>query len=348
MKKINRAIFPLLLLAVGSVWAQPAPIDDAFEVNAYTTGDQRDAVAAMDAGGNFVIVWRSDGSDGTDMSGTSVLARRYFSTGSPAGPAFQVNTETTGDQGAPAIAMNAAGDFVIAWAGRGDLYIGGRRFASTGAATGSQFTVNDITVGDHSAPAVAIRDTGEFVVSWASLRSTGNDPADSIQARRFGSDGSALGAGFQVNTYTPDIQRYPDLAFFPDGGFVVTWASLGSDGTDSDDMSIQARRFEASGAPIGNDLQVNESTAGTQVFPSIDAREGEFVVSWQSYVAAVASSVRGRRFASGGAAVAAEFQVASSAPEGPQPTPPDVAFLGGGFLVAWPTGVSDADILLRS
>ncbi|MEM1177489.1 MAG: SdrD B-like domain-containing protein, partial [Acidobacteriota bacterium] len=117
---------------------------------------------------------------------------------------------------------------------------------------------------------------------------------------------------------------------------------------DSDDMSIQARRFEASGAPIGNDLQVNASTAGAQIFPSIDAGEGEFVVSWQSYVPAVASSVRGRRFDSGGAAVAAEFEVASWAPEGPQPTPPDVAFLDSGFLVAWPTGVSDADILLRS
>ena len=39
---------------------------------------------------------------------------------------------------------------------------------------------------------------------------------------------------FQVNTYTTSEQSDPSIAALSDGGFVVTWTSLGQDGHDRD------------------------------------------------------------------------------------------------------------------
>ena len=46
----------------------------------------------------------------------------------------------------------------------------------------------------------------------------------------------------QVNQYVTSVQGTPAIAADPAGGFVITWASTGSYGTDSSDRSIQARR----------------------------------------------------------------------------------------------------------
>ena len=46
-------------------------------------GFQRNASVTADAGGDFVVVWESYGSSGTDTSGFSIRGRRYASSGSP-------------------------------------------------------------------------------------------------------------------------------------------------------------------------------------------------------------------------------------------------------------------------
>jgi hypothetical protein len=89
---------------------------------------------------------------------------------------------------------------------------------------------------------VAAESDGDFVVVWTSRGSAGDDalPSYSIQGRRYASDGSAVSAQFQVNTYTTDDQLAPAVAAAPDGDFVVVWASYGG---DDDYSSIQAQRF---------------------------------------------------------------------------------------------------------
>jgi hypothetical protein len=65
----------------------------------------------MDAEGDFVIAWGGAGIG--DDSGT--FADRYDAAGVPQGAEFQVNTFTNNGQGVPSVAMNWAGNFVIAW-----------------------------------------------------------------------------------------------------------------------------------------------------------------------------------------------------------------------------------------
>ena len=50
---------------------------------------------------------------------------------------------------------------------------------------------------------------------------------------------------FQANTYTPSGQKEPNVATFPEGGFVVSWASYGQDGSDT---GAFAQRSEGSPA----------------------------------------------------------------------------------------------------
>ena len=86
-----------------------------FQVNTYTTNYQLRPSVAADADGDFVVVWDSIGSSGTDTSSSSIQGQRYASDGSPQGAQFQVNTYTTGYQTVPPWRRTADGDFVVVW-----------------------------------------------------------------------------------------------------------------------------------------------------------------------------------------------------------------------------------------
>ena len=91
--------------------AQPTPVGGEFQVNAYATGDQNGS-AAMNANGQFLVTWGSEGQDGSEVG---IFARRYNSSGTAQAAEFQVNAYTGGDQFRPVAGMEADGDFVIAW-----------------------------------------------------------------------------------------------------------------------------------------------------------------------------------------------------------------------------------------
>src|SRR5690606_33026916 len=98
-------------------------------VNSNTSGTQFNSPAekvAMDANGNFVVIWQ--------QSTSSYLAQRYAADGTTQGSAFSIG-------GADAIAMAADGRFVIAWS-TGDG-TGFQRYAADGTAQGSAVTFGD-------------------------------------------------------------------------------------------------------------------------------------------------------------------------------------------------------------
>jgi len=68
------------------------------QVNSYTTNAQQRPSVGMDAVGNFVVVWESDGSSQGDSSGRSILGQRIAANGTPLGAEFQVSTYTSDNQ----------------------------------------------------------------------------------------------------------------------------------------------------------------------------------------------------------------------------------------------------------
>jgi hypothetical protein len=341
--------------------ADGTPRGAQFQVNTYTTSHQGNPAVAADGSGGFVVVWSSFGGTGSDTDDSSIQGQRYDAGGTPQGAQFQVNTYTTNDQYYPAVAAASAGDFIVVWVSlgspgsdTGDWSIQGRRFDAGGAPRDSQFQVNTYTTDDQLRPAIAAAAAGNFVVVWDSY---GGDESDgeylSIHARRYAADGTPHGEQFQVNTYTTDNQENPAVAAAGAGSFVVVWESYGSAESEGDYSSIQARRYDASGAPQGAEFEVSTDTESRQFDPSVAADgTGSFAVVWvsagDSESDGSSGSIQGRYYDADGTA-SPEVRVNAS-PSLPGETPvvaADHLAGAGDFVVAWSDelyGYQDGDL----
>ncbi len=237
-----------------------------FRVNTDTISHQEDAAAAMDADGDFVIAWHSYG-----VRGPVIQAQRYSAAGVPRGDEFLVSHSTTLIHVRPAVAMDADGDFIVAWAGAYANQYGvfpyetfAQRYNAAGAAEG--FVLSG-PLGD--APSVAMDDEGNFALAWSTFQESRSD----VHLRRYSAAGIAQGAGFLVNTSNA---FYPSLAMDADGDLLVTWT--GSDGSSE---GVDARRYNAAGLAQGSAFRVNTYTTGAQLnsAAAVDAA-GNFVITW--------------------------------------------------------------------
>jgi hypothetical protein len=126
----------------------------------------------------------------------------------------------------------------------------------------------------------------------------------------------------------------------------VVWGSGGSFGSDNDDESVQAQRYDAAGVPQGGQFQVNTSTNSFQNFPAVAARgllmppnAGGFVVVWWDGSGAGTADIQGRRYSSGGVPLGSQFQE-NTYTTGIQSLPHVTADAAGNFVVVWESKVS--------
>ena len=222
-----------------------APQGGEFQVNALTANDQLRPSVAVEPGGNFWVVFRTNAAAGGDPDG-SIQARFYNASGVPSeAQELTLNSSMSGSQQNPRIAAHSDGTFLAVWesfdsAGTdADLSIQAFYLSATGEPLGDEFQVNTFTTGDQTSPAVAAYDGG-FVVTWQSQLFAGPDQTTNIRASQVG-----LGSDFAVNTLTAGNQQSPEIAADQRGNFVVVWSSMGSVGTDDSSYSIQGQLFDA-------------------------------------------------------------------------------------------------------
>lgn len=162
-----------------------------FQVNTTTAGHQWWPKSAGLNDGGFVVGWTSVA--GQDGSGYGVFAQRYDASGERVGSEFPVNTYTTDDQQEPAIAGFANGGFVVAWFSRGQDGSGfgvyTQSYDVAGVPIGPEYQVNTETTGDQYHAAVAVLNSGEYVVVYHSSDQTGQSPARSRIKNRLDSYG---------------------------------------------------------------------------------------------------------------------------------------------------------------
>jgi hypothetical protein len=127
-----------------------------------------------------------------------------------------------------------------------------------------------------------------------------------------------LGPEIEANTFTTGRQSSPRVASTPGGGFLVSWGDVFG-GEDR----LQVRRFDAAGAPLGPEFQVNEGGAayGERRPSSILVDEdGEFTVIWGSVGdgpgCAFCVSGSARRLAAAGTPLGSEFEIVPEAKYG--------------------------------
>jgi hypothetical protein len=320
------------------------PVGAEFRVNTFTALDQERPSSAMDADGDFVVVWMSEQDGGAGTPGSysgayGIYAQRYNAAGVPQGSEFRVNTHTTGPQMDPAVAMDADGNFVVVWWGEGSGDTGGvfaQRYNAPGIAQGGEFRVNTLTTLAQFYPSVAMDADGDFVVAFSTDIFSGNNWHD-VHAQRYNAAGVAQGGEFRVNTYTTNSQYEPVVAMDADGDFVVAWSSYGQDGSRE---GIYAQRYNESGAAQGMEFRVNTFTASNQgrdAAIDMDA-DGDFVVAWESLDQDGSSyGVYAKRYNASGIVQGGEFRVNTYTTN--QQTNPSVGLdADGDFVVAWTSG----------
>ena len=249
------------------------PLTNETMVNTYTAGDQTEVSVAMDAVGDFVVVWASQDQDPDGSWG--IYGQRFNAVGTKIGGEFRVNTKTGNDQVSPSVAMDSKGDFVVVWATQGQSSgnfngIDGQVFDSGGNELGSEFAVNSQNVGSCGTtasnntlhPEIAMGDIGTFVVVWTAVTTQANGVATNsvIMGRMFTWD--STGATPMLVTTTVNGQSANSNTEFQvsvgDNTFIADAQALAND-------RLAASPFFASNAAVA----MNSS--------------GQFVVTWEAF-----------------------------------------------------------------
>jgi hypothetical protein len=325
-----------------------APVGPEFLVNSTTFGPQNDSSVATDAAGDFVTTWQSYFQDG---SANGIYAQRYNAAGATQGGEVRVNTFTTNNQTAPAVAMDNAGDFVITWQSYGQDGSGdgvyAQRYDAAGAKQGSEFRVNTYTAQNQILPAVAMDGAGDFVITWWSFGQDGSDYG--VYAQRYNPAGVKQGGEFRVNSTTTGRQGYPAVAMDTGGDFVVAWQDSGPQvcnyyGCSPGPGDIYAQRYNPAGVKQGSEFRVNSTTANDQANAAVAMDTGgNFVVTWSGNGPGDVDGVFAQLYNSAGVKQGVEFRVNSTTAnsQGGSVVAMDT---GGNFVVTWSgNGPGDAD-----
>lgn len=247
--------------------------------------DQRNPAVAMDADGDFVIVWESIVPNYVNPgSKIDIFARRFSpqATVDPAlvdfvpsvralGGEFRVNSSTTNIQNTPAVAMDFDGNFVIAWASIGQELsffngIYSQLYNRDGERVGNEMRVTPETTSAHLNPAVGMSRDGRFAVAWE----TTNDPnyflgrayTTFVTAQIFDARGIATSGQLPVGG-----GGGPSVTFDPANRMLLTWEVLQGQVTPGSAEDTHARMFELNGNIVRDTFKVNGGTASGLATP---------------------------------------------------------------------------------
>lgn len=343
-----------------------SPVGPEFVIE--NKGNDGFVAMAMDTNGDSVVAWWR--TENSPSSGTNVYARLYDPAGNPRGAEFRVNTTLDPTQGVvpsdPAVAMDAHGNFVVAWENfdrDGDGFgVVAQRFNAAGATQGVEFQVNSLNnfMGDQRHPAAAMDAAGNFQIVWAQEDfdpSIGHGlvPIGAIYGQSYNSAGQLLGGNTLISDHIDRLGKQaaannPEIARDAGGDTVVVWEGRdrgAGPGIPLDEsFGIYARRFSATGAS-GGEFIVNTTIDGLQDHPRVAMDPGgDTVIVWNSQDLNVQFfRFFGQRYDAQGSAQGGQFHVADIGGSVISAFP-ELAVDGvGNFIVAWN---GDAGILAQT
>jgi hypothetical protein len=187
---------------------------------------------AYEPGGNSLVVWQSDGDDGT-----TVIGRVLDSLGNPVMAEFAVSSGGSAAPGHPTVTTLESGNFIVVWANwdenGGGPWIWYRLFDRNGFSLGlDQMAVNcELVAGDF--PQVSPVSGGGFGVAWEMSGGAG------IYFIQFDSDGDLVGDG-QLAQGNSDWPALESIDMTTDSAFTISWGLYGSSGASSGGDTAQA------------------------------------------------------------------------------------------------------------
>ncbi|HEX9047812.1 MAG TPA: hypothetical protein VF988_12365 [Verrucomicrobiae bacterium] len=270
-------------------------------VNTVTNTFQATPALTVLTNGNVVVVWASYNQAGTN-SLLDVYGQILSPTGANVGTNFLINQFTGYNQRTPTVAPLKNGGFVVAWVseqqravapnwGSNNTYYGfsptlplptvdiyARLFNASGAPVGNEFLVNT-DLNTSANPDIATASDGSFMVVWSAKDRMNATNGWDVHARTFSSTGTGR-AAFIVNTRIYGDEYLPHVSSIGQD-YMVTWTSMGQDGSRE---GVFAQFVHADGSLIGGEFQVNTTTIGQQIHPTVASDGvGQFVVVWTSF-----------------------------------------------------------------
>ena len=232
---------------------------------------------AMNACGDCVIAW-------SDTRGGSfnecVYFQRFNRDGDPVGRNQKVEYASPGSL--PAVAMDDAGSFVIAWWIDMFISIGGnsqsisdicfQRFDRRGDPLGKRRKANDAGEGGRHGPSIAMKPDGGFVIAWQDRRSGDLD----VYFQSFDAAGIAEGPNRRANDDSGTAAQYaPTVAMDRTGRFAILWSDVRFEAGPS----LVGQRFNAQGTPADGNFRI--TSEGSHYYPAASADEENIVMAWQ-------------------------------------------------------------------
>lgn len=302
--------------------ADGTPRGGEFRVNMVTDIYHTDSSVAMDAVGNFVVTW-------TQGALGQVWARRFYADGTPRADEFIVDFVHE-RAGTASVAMNASGDWVVAWDisgedDRRDVFVQG--YAGDGGGRTGIMQVNSNVVGSAWTADVAIDGDGDFAVVF---QVSDNIGLSGTYVRRY--DRSAL-ASLPASLVSLGASPPPAIAMGADGSFVVAWG-VGD--------TVTARRYLASGIQQGLDVAVGPA-GKTQTIDVTADPSRNYLVTWAANGTDGTADVLARGYTAGGAAVGAAFRL-NSYVASQQNNPTAALRADGSFVAAWNSWNQDGSL----
>jgi hypothetical protein len=221
---------------------------------------------AASPSGTFFCVWEDGRAGQRDIYGATL-----DSIGLRITPNLRLNDDPGfSEQANPQVATVGTSRYLAVWGdqrqGQGEVFAS--MLTSSGAPIGPNFVVSADTVAGGSyqgEPALASRADGKTLVAWLDGREGGSvfGTTFDVYAQWLDADGRPIGGNFKVNS-TTGPQRDTSVAVATDStnGFVVAWIDRRNFPGDPGD--VYAQRYDASGAPIGGNVRVNDDGPGRE------------------------------------------------------------------------------------
>src|SRR5437667_953733 len=238
--------------------AAGAKLGGEFQINQWTSRNQRTPAVTALANTNFVVVWVSELQRGS--STVDIYARIFNPSGIAVGGEFPVNPSTTNICANPVVAGSPLGGFAVAWSQKDDPVM---------------------TAGSLDGVLVAPVQTSKSTNSW------------DVFGRVFNADGTAATGAIGLNTMRYGDQFGPKLSALG-GNYLAVWTSLGQ---DSSREGVFGQFLTSLGGLAGVEFRVNTTTISRQIHPTI-ASDGlnRFLVAWSSFVAGTSFDLFARSY----------------------------------------------------
>ena len=145
-------------------------------------------------------------------------------------------------------------------------------------------------------------------------------------------------AEFQINSYTTNAQRIPNITY-GSTNYLVTWHSELQDGSSH---GIYGQIVSPTGSRVGSELQINTYTTDRQSYSELSYDGTNYLVVWSSNGQdGQENGIYGQRVSSSGTLLGSEFQVNTYTQRNQEQAA--IAYDGTNYLVTWSSFAKDGD-----